>query len=272
MGCPLEPGCPAGWVRLSTGCYQFLEVDGGVGVDKAEYICKQFGAHLIDINDVEEKWRVFKYFKEEVMNRECFEHGKGFWIMNTYEREKLNRNKDCLAWIADPYFARDLVEDNYIISNVSCDDTLIGHDIYLHPLCEKDVEEDDDAKHKDEEIAMVTEPSILKSVFTALFSLSSQLFRYGDIEDETEGCKEGFTRLATGCYLFTKESSNYEAATLFCEKKGSEVLRIDSEKELAAVEEYLKRIRRDNCNELYGWWSQDNKHLPNNMSSYSVIR
>jgi hypothetical protein len=258
-----------------------MDVEGGVGVEKAEYICEQFGAHLIDIKDVEEKWKVFKYFKEKVMNRQCFEHGKAFWIGNTYDREQ--KFDACLAWVADPYFARDLVSDNYIITNVSCTNDAIKSkemhaEIFLHPLCEKDTVIIDVTDTmlitnvtRHEEIEMVTEPSILKSVFTALFSVSTALFKIGNLEQKSEECLPGFTKLSTGCYLFTKQFSNYQEAFSFCETKGSELLKIETFEEVNAIYEYLEKIERMNCEESYGFWIQDYDVEFNDTSKYSML-
>merc|ERR1719186_399559 len=42
-GCPHEKGCPAGWQRLSTGCYRFMDTEQGVDMDGAKNICEEYG-------------------------------------------------------------------------------------------------------------------------------------------------------------------------------------------------------------------------------------
>merc|ERR1712064_160772 len=47
-GCPVSEECPQGWTNLSSGCYQILDVLGGVDKETAENICRQYGANLVD--------------------------------------------------------------------------------------------------------------------------------------------------------------------------------------------------------------------------------
>ena len=259
-----------------------MEVEGGISMDKAEYVCNQFGAHLIDIRDVEEKWKVFKYFKEEVMDRQCYDYGKAFWIGNTYERSMKESSDNCVSWIADPYFARSLQDDNYVISNVSCSlRSFVTNDthtkILVHPICEKDIEETSESDvevNRLEDVVVVEEPSILKSVFTALFSISSKLFRLGnlDLQKEKNDCLLGYTKLTTGCYLFTKQESDAYEADKFCQRSGGKVLSIDSRLEANEINDYLLQIRRSKCHEEYGWWINDTEHLLSNTHNISTIR
>merc|ERR1719192_962304 len=65
VGCPVEVGCPNGWNKLQSGCYQDLNVSGGVDYEAADAVCAQYGARLVSSSSLEERQDLLEFYRNK---------------------------------------------------------------------------------------------------------------------------------------------------------------------------------------------------------------
>jgi len=257
-GCPQEKVCEAGWQRLSTGCYRFEGTEQGLDMVGAQNICEEYGGYLVEINSKEESDELQKFYETKVEDQ-CMYEADAFWIgvkndttkgengawVSTRTEEKLtytnwydtepnhvNDNEYCAAIFADSHQAMDFGVENFRWIDLDCPNKQFSYykkyNIKLKAICEKDVEPIEVPKSTEKEKQKV----------------------------EKNGCLEGWTKLATGCYLFKRQPSTFREARHICDKAGGYVVEIDSEEEYSALEKEWKDVNGQNeCkNNGLSWW------------------
>ena len=126
--CPVASECPPGWVNLRSGCYQVLEVDGGVDLEASEAICGQYGASLLDKQTLASSLDLLDYYRGRP--RECGGQGRGYWLSGG------SGGYICSGWIPD-HGILDYVS-NSVTKIDSCNETsIMAGNVLMQPLCRK---------------------------------------------------------------------------------------------------------------------------------------
>jgi len=257
-GCPHEEGCPAGWVRLATGCYRFHKSEHNVDMETAQEICEEYGGYLVEIDSKEESKELQKFYESHVQDH-CMYEADSFWIgikndttrgdngawistrtgkpltfTHWYDNEpnSYNDKEKCASIWADTNQAEAFGVENFRWNDFDCSKTEIKYfkkfNINLKALCERDVDISKEVPEKVEE-----ESNIGK-----------------------DGCLEGWTKLSTGCYMFKRQPSTFREARNICNKAGGYLVEIDNEEEYFALEEEWKKVNEENECKSNGlsWW------------------
>ena len=126
--CPVAQECPPGWVNLRSGCYQVLEVEGGVDMEASEVICAQYGAELMDKNSLATSLDLLEYYRDRP--QECGGQGRGYWLSDGG-----SGGYSCSGWIPDHGIL------NYVsnsVTHISCNVTSVMEgNVLMQPLCRK---------------------------------------------------------------------------------------------------------------------------------------
>ena len=262
-GCPQEKGCPLGWHRLSTGCYRFEESEDGVDREAAANICEEYGGYLVEIDSEEESDELQMFYESSVQDTCMYQadalwlgvkndtskgsRGKasGVWVYtrtgmsltysNWYDTEPnyKNDNEYCAAIFADSNQANDFGVKNFRWIDIGCSNRRFNfkkqYNIKLKALCEKDVE------------GIAEVPEIVEKKVPII----------GE-----DGCREGYAKLATGCYMFKRQPTTIREARNICEESGGHLVEIDSEEEFSVLEKEWKNVTSKNECEDTGisWW------------------
>lgn len=251
--CPREQVCPPGWSHLQSGCYRLLDREGGLTKDSASQLCLERGGYLADISSQGELGHIMDWYKDNLQTDLMFQ-ADALWlgIHNDTERkawisEKTGQpisyshwldtepdheddNEKCVGIFADRNFNFDFQLKDFGWFDLPCDtpgfDFWKKYRVNMKALCERDVLEPPKPQTSDvEEITI------------------------GD-----NGCRSGWTRLNTGCYLFHRLPSTYREAVQFCSLQKSHLAEIETKEEFEAVESAWRQSQPKDEQDRRSYW------------------